>query len=310
MSQAVSWHQKKRFESNQSKLLSIRIHLNPTLEKKTKRGIGLIYMLRSLLIHTLQIFERDKCIKPSVLCFHSLNEKSPQGCSPSVFRELCEFISGKGWGSSLADIENAVLSSIHKELVAFTFDDSSQDCRTVAAPILADAGMTATAFITTSSVGDRNHRIFSSNLNLLIEPLLSWDEIGKLRDRGWEIGSHMYRHLNCHYLSLAEFEDEVGRAEADFIKYLGVLPKRFAFPYGKYKIEQGQLLYERGYISVWGTSYGTASNLLEGHVMRRNLVRHSDSLSVILVYLRDGEKVDKAMKFIETARSITGKKVF
>jgi hypothetical protein len=76
-------------------------------------------------------------------------------------------------------------------VVALTFDDAFQSFATIAAPLLQEHGLPAALFVSTKRVGSTNAwDVPSETKNIPILPLLDWDGIAGVAERGVSVGSH------------------------------------------------------------------------------------------------------------------------
>ena len=86
------------------------------------------------------------------------------------------------------------------KVVAVTFDDGYRSVIELAAPILAEAGFPGTLFVPTDHIGRERPMSWPGIEQWLgtehaaeLVPM-GWDEVRRLRDDGWEIGSHTRSH--------------------------------------------------------------------------------------------------------------------
>ncbi len=110
-----------------------------------------------------------------------------------------------------------------------SFDDAHASVLAHAAPVLRELGVTPTLFVPTAYVGTSDE-------------VLDWDELRRLRDEGWVLGSHTHTHprmaLRLHDESEDEharrlLEDELLRSREIMERELGEAPRLFAYPYGE-----------------------------------------------------------------------------
>lgn len=115
--------------------------------------------------------------------------------------------------------------------VVITFDDGYADNSELAAPILERSGAPATFFVTAGLVGtartfehDRRspHRFAN----------LTWDQILRLAERGFEIGSHSLSHVNLAQCPLEEARREVRESRRILEEILDRPVRSFAYPFG------------------------------------------------------------------------------
>jgi peptidoglycan/xylan/chitin deacetylase (PgdA/CDA1 family) len=121
--------------------------------------------------------------------------------------------------------------------LAICFDDGLKSNYDVAYPVLAEAGIPATAYIITSKI--------DSNYNG--RPTMNATQLLELQAAGWEIGSHSVTDPNLTEITLEEAEAEFRDSKAT-LEALGLDVKTFAYPRGEFNqtlVELGSRYYER-----------------------------------------------------------------
>jgi peptidoglycan/xylan/chitin deacetylase (PgdA/CDA1 family)/GT2 family glycosyltransferase len=111
---------------------------------------------------------------------------------------------------------------------ALTFDDAHASLLAVGLPLLRRLDVPAAVFVPTDYVGTSDE-------------FLGWDDLRKLRDAGWTIGSHGRRHTRASWRLYDEddaaerrrLDDEMGTSRAILEKKLGIGVLDFAYPYGE-----------------------------------------------------------------------------
>ncbi len=90
------------------------------------------------------------------------------------------------------------LQSIPDKVVVLTFDDGNRSDVTFVAPLLKEYGFKATFFIT-------------EGLNFLSnkQHYMTWDEVRRLHEEGFEIGNHTRHHKNVNDQSLQQLNIEL-----------------------------------------------------------------------------------------------------
>jgi peptidoglycan/xylan/chitin deacetylase (PgdA/CDA1 family) len=119
-----------------------------------------------------------------------------------------------------------------------TFDDGMRSVLDVAAPILRDLGWPATLYVPTDLVGSAEplrwpgiEQYGDGDARHELEAL-GWDDLLRLQDEGWEIGSHTCSHPHLPELDDSELADELGRSRAVCEERLGRECPSIAYPYG------------------------------------------------------------------------------
>jgi peptidoglycan/xylan/chitin deacetylase (PgdA/CDA1 family) len=126
-----------------------------------------------------------------------------------------------------------------------SFDDGNVSDLYVAAPMLAKRGLSATFFVLTGRMGERD--------------FLSGEEIRALDALGMTIGSHGINHPRYTTLNDAKLDEELLRSRARLEDLLGKPVRRFAFPYGDFDARTLRRSLESGYDLVFTASGGLAS---------------------------------------------------
>jgi peptidoglycan/xylan/chitin deacetylase (PgdA/CDA1 family) len=136
---------------------------------------------------------------------------------------------------------------------ALHFDNGWLDTFTVILPILRDLGWVATCFpitrgIVAASAGE------SAAVRTLTEgnvekPFMTWQQLGELRENGWEIGGHTHTHCKAADKHAAEGDgailEEIETSHGLFEKNLGQAPDHFAYPSGSRNAHTDALLADR-----------------------------------------------------------------
>ena len=126
---------------------------------------------------------------------------------------------------------------IPDKLVVLTFDDGNKSDITYAAPLLKRYGFGATFFITEGLNSRKDKKAF-----------LTWDEVRKLNESGFEIGNHTRSHPNVARLSKEAILGEVRHMEVRFKEHGIPLPKTFCYPGWRHSPAAVEVLAKSGYL--------------------------------------------------------------
>jgi peptidoglycan/xylan/chitin deacetylase (PgdA/CDA1 family) len=107
-------------------------------------------------------------------------------------------------------------------IVSFTFDDFPRSALEYGADILEEHGAHGTYYVAMSLLGSVNH----------LGPHFLLDDLGRLLERGHELGTHTLSHCSVRRKALAEFLADVDAGE-EAVHASGFEPSgNFAYPYG------------------------------------------------------------------------------
>lgn len=167
----------------------------------------------------------------SVLNYHSVGGGSLGSLSTERFSSHLAAIT-KTHNYCAVDINKGLNLTNNCTGVLITFDDGYLDNYLYAAPLLEDNSIQAAFFITTAFVeGELDITATFRNYDGL-KPM-SWDQIGKLHERGHSIGFHGHKHRSFATFNTSQILDEMARSAELFRHRLGISPNVFAYPYGQ-----------------------------------------------------------------------------
>ena len=130
--------------------------------------------------------------------------------------------------------------------VAITIDDVYASVKKRGLPKLKAAGFTATLFVSTEPV-DANLRGY-----------MSWDDIRKALDDGFDIGAHTMSHAHMADMPLADAKREIAFSNQRFKDELGFVPDLFAYPYGETTLAVRDAVKAAGHVAAFGQHSGVA----------------------------------------------------
>ena len=119
-----------------------------------------------------------------------------------------------------------------KPAVALTFDDGFANFASEAAPLLTELGFAVTLFVVTQQVGRDNRWQGKEDSRVPVLPLLDWETLGRLHERGVTLGAHTRTHPRLTELDRGGLEAELGLAAEELERRVGARPAALAYPYG------------------------------------------------------------------------------
>jgi peptidoglycan/xylan/chitin deacetylase (PgdA/CDA1 family) len=134
--------------------------------------------------------------------------------------------------------------------VMITFDDGDASNYTHALPMLREARVCATFFVTVGRIGDKG--------------FMGWEEVKALHRAGMEIGSHTLTHRPPARLSDAELRYELTESKKRLEDRLGVPVRSISSPTGFANPRMSDLAQEAGYIALCGGRIAPVSERVLG----------------------------------------------
>ncbi len=173
-----------------------------------------------------------------ILCYHAVSERWPAdlAVTPAQLEAQVGLLVERGYRG--ATFHDAVHSPAAAKTLAVTFDDAYRSVIELALPILSRLGLSGTVFVPTA-FPDRDGPMSWPGIDQWLGgpheaelTPMSWEELARLAEAGWEIGSHSRTHPRLTELDdralAAELEDSRRDCEAG----LGLPCRSLAYPYG------------------------------------------------------------------------------
>jgi peptidoglycan/xylan/chitin deacetylase (PgdA/CDA1 family) len=124
--------------------------------------------------------------------------------------------------------------------VVVTFDDAYRSVMKHAYPILSRLGVPGTIFAPTSFIGSEQPMSWDG-ISQWAEGAygrelvpMSWPELGRLAESGWEVGSHTRTHPRLPDLDAAALREELEGSRLDCEARIGYPCTSLAYPFGRY----------------------------------------------------------------------------
>ncbi|HSY91281.1 MAG TPA: polysaccharide deacetylase family protein [Candidatus Binatus sp.] len=184
-----------------------------------------------LMYHELETPGRPLCHSEPGYVRYILGEQN--------FREQIDWLRKEGMrGLSVSDS----LAEDHPRVIVLTFDDGCESDLSIAAPILKQAGFSATFYITLGFLGQRGYLVPR--------------QVRELGDAGFEIGCHSMTHAYLNDLDAAGLRREIADAKTQLEDILGRPVHHFSCPGGRWSANVVQVAREAGYRSVASSRIG------------------------------------------------------
>lgn len=189
------------------------------------------------------------------MLYHSVGF-SPLALPPSAFAEQVEWL---GQNARVLSLEGLLDPSPKRGLsVAISFDDGYRGVHDYVAPLLSRDGFAATVYLSTSMIDDREHR--KSDVTVGHYPqdeFLCWNEIARLCELGWTIGSHGTDHIDLTRQSSETIRENVARSRVVIEQRTGVPCIHFAYTWGRHDRRVRDEVARAGYASAVAGIHGT-----------------------------------------------------
>ena len=134
--------------------------------------------------------------------------------------------------------------SLPKRSVVVTIDDAYESFLNIAWPLLKEAGLPATLFLTTQPINSGKNGY------------LNWSQIRTLTQEGVSIGLKAHSQRRLATLTPQEVTREIKTARTLIFENLGVTPIAFAFPYGLASETAQKVVQAEGYKAGFGQHSG------------------------------------------------------
>jgi len=179
-------------------------------------------------------------VQPLVLCYHAVSPTWPASFAlpAAAIADHLSLLRRRGYvGLTVTEAERRRADgALPRRAVVVTFDDGFAS--TLAAkPALDACGFPATVFVVSSFPGSGERLRWPGVDHWLDGPYaheltaLGWDELERLADAGWEIGSHTVSHPRLPELDDATLERELRDSRREIEARIGAC-RSIAYPYG------------------------------------------------------------------------------
>ena len=197
-----------------------------------------------------------------VLCYHAVSPDWPAtlAISPERLREQVGFLLGRGYEA--ATFAELVRGEGSDRALAVTFDDGYRSVLELGLPVLSELGVPATIFVPTDFVGSPAPMRWPGIDHWSPGPheaelrCLNWEQLRRLHEAGWEVGSHSRSHPRLTELDDQSLAAELTDSREACERELGVPCMTLAYPYGDNDPRVQRAAREAGYEAAASLSPG------------------------------------------------------
>jgi peptidoglycan/xylan/chitin deacetylase (PgdA/CDA1 family) len=225
-----------------------------------------------------------------ILCYHSVSVRPDlpsdlhkQHIPVHLFRAHLDYLQRYSHVVSLKEYVRARRAgqALPHGSVVLTFDDGFRNFLTVAAPLLVQLGLPATAFIITEKASEREIPEGDLQWNSSHDrTFLSWPEIHLLaRQHGIDFGSHSHSHPELTAVSPEEVERELKNSLERLVQKLGCEEVSFAYPHGRTTAQISELARAAGYTCAVTGTLGANKMETDPHQLYRIIIAADDDLA-------------------------------
>ena len=176
-----------------------------------------------------------------------LNVSGEQGAGilcESAMRRQVEHLLASGWEcvstTQIVDWLEGVDDGLPGKAFALHFDNGWLDTYETALMVTESCGVQATCFPITDGVeaasSGQSASVRTLTEGVVQKPFMTWEQVGKLVECGWEIGAHTATHCKVAERHQADGDagviEEAEVANRLFEQRLGTVPVHFAYPSG------------------------------------------------------------------------------
>ena len=182
-----------------------------------------------------------------------------------------------------------------------TFDDGFAGVYEHAHPVLKMLGWPATMFLVSGLIGQTDIWPKTGQSAEHNHPLLDRRQIDVMRREGWSFHGHSRNHLDLTSLPDAELDEQLSGCRAD-LRELGLNPRFFAYPYGRFTEREASAVIAAGYEAAFSVQSGFNRRDVDRMRIRRLDVFGTDTPGMLLRKLALGSNDGSLATY---ARSLT-----
>jgi peptidoglycan/xylan/chitin deacetylase (PgdA/CDA1 family) len=173
-----------------------------------------------------------------VLCYHAVSPTwdATLAVKPDLLERQLTTLRHRGWRG--ATFRQAVLDPPFERTLSVTFDDGFASVARLAHPILSALDVPGTVFVPSAFISAGYPLRWAGIDHWLQTPSafelesMSWEDLGRLVQEGWEVGSHTRTHPRLTQLDDRSLRAELEESRERIASRLGVGCDTIAYPYG------------------------------------------------------------------------------
>lgn len=192
-------------------------------------------------------------LDPLILCYHAV---SPTwdcflAVEPDRLRSQLRHLLHRGYRPMT--LSAALAKPDGRRTFVVSFDDGYRSILDRGLPVLAELGVPATVFVPTDLIDEAGLFRYMSDAHLPAREqeeelrCMSWTEVRRLADAGWEVGSHTCTHPHLPEIDDRRLATELRRSRAVCEERLQRPCESIAYPYGSHDARVMAATAEAGY---------------------------------------------------------------
>ncbi|MFL5901619.1 MAG: polysaccharide deacetylase family protein [Solirubrobacterales bacterium] len=188
-----------------------------------------------------------------ILCYHAVSPSWPTefAIDPRRLEAQVRFLLRRGYRP--ATLTSAVEGPPQGKTVVVTFDDAYRSVLREGFPVLERLGVPATVFVPSAFATSQEPMAWAGMEDWLGTSFeaeldcMSWEELRRLSDVGWEVGSHSRCHRDLTSLGEAELETELRGSREECEDELQRPCTALAYPFSAYDAQVKDMARGAGY---------------------------------------------------------------
>ncbi len=210
--------------------------------------------------------ERKYCVEPQRFSAHvqALKQAGWQAVSADSF---IDWLDGK---QTLPDLS-----------FVMTFDDGFLGVYEHAHPVLKAHNWPATMFLVSGLIGQTDSWPKTGNPAEHYYPLLDKHQISVMQREGWSFNGHSRNHRDLTSLSKEELDEQVSGCREDLLA-LGLNPRFFAYPFGRFGEREASAVRSAGYEAAFSVQSGFNRQDVDRMRIRRLDIFGTDTPAMLL----------------------------